>query len=228
MVVVGAGVVFAGWWTDRDRYRTAMAEAANPPRPLPGLSEDATPEYIHRADLQATTPPRPDSSADEGAMTTTVVRHAPDLDAILAHRDDAATVPAGVPQGFINIPEQQLAALLAPAVLAINADLTGDREVNAVLLAAARRDRPVVILARRFSPAVLGTLHANAATGKLPNLPIELADAKDLRRAVALTGGRVVDADDLASGWLPEAAWGTCDGWVADADDSWIVVSGRP
>ena len=63
--------------------------------------------------------------------------------------------------------------------------------------------------------------------GTVRTLPIVLADAAARRRAAALTGGRPIDEGDLLSGWLPETAWGRCDGWIADLDDSWVLVEGR-
>ena len=109
-----------------------------------------------------------------------------------------------------------------------DAEITHDREVNALLQAAARRGRPLVIVAPGFAPAALATLRANAVTGKLPNLPIQLSESRELRKAVALTGGQLVEDGDLAAGSLPDSTWGTCEAWIADLDNSWIVVSGRP
>lgn len=209
VVVVGAAVVWFGWRTDRRRALAAAELAAKPTRPIPGVTAP-DPAYVTEAEILAT-PVGPATS--------------PDAD-LIARRDAAATLPAGAADGAFCT-SGGLAALSRPDVLVLDADLDADRDVATLLLAAKRRGTPLVIVAPDFSPAALGTLRANLVKGTVRTLPVALADAAARRRAVALTGGRLVPVDDIASGWLPDEVWGTCDGWLADLDDSWIVVAGR-
>ena len=148
----------------------------------------------------------------------------PDAD-LVARCDDAATLSAGVADAWFL--RAGLAGLDHPDVLVLDADLKADGDVATLLVAAKRRGRPLVIVGPGCSPAAIGTLRANAAKGTVSTLPLDLTDAAARRRAVALTGGRLVPAEDVASGWLPTESWGACDAWLADADDSWVVVAGR-
>lgn len=213
VVVIGTVVVWYGWWRDRGRARAASELASKPTRTIPGLPERDAPAYVQESEILGTPIDQSATSADAD---------------LIARKDAAATLPAGAADGgFFNRADDGLAVLASPDVLVLDADLEVDRDANTLLFAAKRRGRPLVIVAPDFSPAVVGTLRANAVKGLVRTLPIPLMDAAARRKAVALTGGRLVEAGDLASGWLPEESWGTCDGWVADLDDSWVVVAGR-
>lgn len=220
VVVVGALVVVLGTLWDRARYRRAEAELARAvPGPAtataaaPAGATATEPVYTHEVDLAATP-----LSADEAA----------ELD-LLGRRGEASTLPGGAPDGrFLNHPRRGVAILLSPTVLVTDADVTGQRDLATVLAAARRRGRPLVWVARGFGPEVVAGLRANAVTQRVPNLPIELDDPTHLRRAVAYTGGRLVSAADLAADWLPKEVWGTCAGWVATLDDSWVVPQKEP
>lgn len=212
VLVVGIAVIALGVVIDRRRLRRARAELSEPPdRAIPGLLPTVDPAYVTDDDLDALPPTGPSATAEAEL-------------ALLERRDDAATLPGGTPDGrFLNHPRKALAILLDPAVLVTDADVASQRDTLTVIAAARRRGRPLVWVARSFAPDVLGTLRANAVTGRYASLPIELVDPLHLRRAVAYTGGRLVAASDLDSDWLPAEVWGTCAGWVADTDDSWVV-----
>lgn len=169
VVVVGAAVVWLGWWNDRRRNRAASEVATKPIRTIPGLT--AEPTYVTEAEIRALPIP---TIPDAGPI---------------ARPDDAATLPAGVADAWFL--RAGFAGLDHPDVLALEADLAADRDVATLLMAAKRRGRPLVIVAPGFSPAVLGTLRANAAKGTVSTLPLRLEDAAGRRRAVALTGGRL-------------------------------------
>lgn len=212
VAVIGTAVVVYGWWHDRARARAAKDAAARPTRNLPGAAGGLVPHYVQESDLAAL--PVDGSATSEDAD-------------LIARRDEAATLPGGAAEGaFLNRADRGLAVLVRPGVLVLESDLDADRDVNVLLFAAKRLGRPVVVVAPDFSDAALGTLRANVRAGSVRTLPIPLADATARRRAVALTGGRLVSASDLASDWLPPESWGTCAGWVADLDDSWVVEAG--
>lgn len=217
VVVVGLAVVWYGWWSDRRRARReAEALRAAPDRPIPGLAPGADPDFTTEDDLPAT-PAAPGTPSDAAATD------------LIAHREDAATLPGGTPDPrFFTHPDRGVAALTAPAVLVLDAPLGAQRDVVTLLDAARRRGKALVVVAPEFTTAALGTLRANAVTGRAPNLPVELAEARSLRKAVALTGGRLVPASDLRSDYLPDAAWGTCAGWVSDAENSWVTLEATP
>lgn len=213
VLVVGVLVVVLGTLWDRARARRARAEA-EAALPGGGLPPTLDVQGVGERDLPDA-PPASDSDAE--------------LD-LLGRRDEAATLPGGAADGrFLNHPRKGVAILLDPVVLVTDADVASQRDLETVLTAARRRGRPLVWVARSFSRDVVAGLRANAVTRRVSNLPVELSDPLHLRRAVAFTGGRLTSAADLAADWLPDEAWGTCAGWVADLDDSWVVppASGR-
>nr|NLI48842.1 hypothetical protein [Propionibacterium sp.] len=213
VLVVGVAVVWYGWAADRRRHRTEVEAARRPTREIPGLPAHEAPRYVLQSDLAGLTVEPSSVAADE---------------ALLGRRDEAATLPAGAAEGaFLNRADRGLAVLDHPDVLVLGGDLTADRDTTGLLVAAKRRGRPLVIVAPFFADGTLATLRANALAGTVRTLPVPLEDATARRRAVALTGGRLVSAADLTAGWLPPESWGSCDGWIADLDDSWVLVAGR-
>lgn len=202
VLVVGVLLVLLATLTDRHSARP-RSDAGHPGGPLL-----PTQDITDDSDLPATA-----SSSDADAEL-----------ALLPRRGDAGTLPGGVPDGrFLNHPRKALAILVDPVVLVTDADVTSQRDLETVLAAARRRGRPLVWVAPGFCRDVIAGLRANAVTRRVPNLPVELVDATQLRRAVAYTGGRLVPAADLAADWLPDDVWGTCAGWIADTEDSWVV-----
>lgn len=210
ILVVGIAVVWFGWWYDRRRnQREANAVRKAPDRSLPGVDAGRTPAYVTEHDLTTL------SSAE--ALTG-------DPHGFIARRTEAPSLPGGTHPVFLEDAGAHLATLAAPLVLVTESTVTDDRLLLPLLRHAQQAARPVVLVANGFTPEVVGTLRANALTGRIASLPITLSDPRDLRRAVSLSGGRLVDADDLASGFLPEQVWGTCQGWVCDDEDSWVIL----
>lgn len=196
VVVVGVLLVVIGWWWDR-RRALASGEALS--------DRSITEEELSDAALPLSLP-------DE------------DLSALLGARGAAATLPAGLADSaFLTHPGRGVAAVRDALVLVTDAHLDDDRLVLPLLEAARSRQRPLVLMAAGYSYRLLGTLRANAVTGRVTTLPLELADPGLQRRAASLCGGLVVPAADLRSGWLPDQVWGSAAGWVADAEDSWVT-----
>lgn len=213
IVLIGSLVVAYGWWSDRRRNRAAAAASRQPTREIPAMAAHEAPQYVLETDLAGLSAEPADGVRDEE---------------LFGRRDEAATLPAGAAEGaFLNRADRALAVFAEPDVLVLEGDLVADRDTNALLVAAKRRGRPLVIVAPYFSERVLATLRANVRGRLVRTLPIPLEDAAARRRAVALTGGRLVAASDLAADWLPAESWGTCDAWIADLDDSWILVADR-
>ncbi|WP_300078729.1 hypothetical protein [Propioniciclava sp.] len=209
ILVVGTALVWFGWWSDRRRNQRAAAALREPPvRPIPGLVATDAPAYVTEDDLQLAPAASPSSLPSP-------VPHPP---------DDAPSLPGGVPDAAFLTGGR--AAADHPLVLVTDTALTTDRRLLPALVHARRDQRPLVLVAPAFSDAALGTLRANHATGRVQTIPVILAERTTLRRAVALTGGRLVPGEDLDSGWLPAECWGTCATWLADDETSWVVLEG--
>jgi len=210
VVAVGALLVWYGWWSDRRRHRAALEAARRPTREIPGLPAHVeAPRYVQESDL-GVPPLDPSATAAEADL--------------LGRLDEAATLPAGAASGaFLNRADEARAVLASPTVLTLADDLAAERDVATILLGAKRRGGPLVLVAPYLSDAALAVLRANTLAGTQRVLPVPLDDAAARRKAVALSGGRLVAAADLASGWLPDEAWGRVAGWVADLDDSWVI-----
>lgn len=203
ILVVGIAVVWFGWWHDRRRaQRAATALREPPPRPIPGLDDSPQPTYTTDEDLRAASRPQAD----------------PDL---LGRRPGSPSLPAGTHDAFLDA--SGLATLRDSLVLVTDAEITEDRLLVSILQRARRDARPLVIVAPAFSPDVLGTLLANALSGRVASLPVASGGADQRQRAATLTGASVVDADDLAADFLPPQVWGSCRGWISDTTTSWVV-----
>lgn len=220
ILVFGIALVWFGWWYDRRRNRRAEAALrAAPERAIPGLGDVDAPEYVTEDDIRAGHDP------GRGPRHGHPARSAPPPGALGAdargHRQQGPSLDAGIlDDAFLADGEHATAE--RPLVLVTDAPLADDRPLLAVLARARREDRPLVLVSPGVTGAALDTLRANHLTGRVRTLPVTAAEPTVLRRAVALTGGRLVPAEDLASGWLPDAAWGTCARWIADAATSWV------
>lgn len=215
IVVGGAAVVFVGWRRDRVRAREALARLRSAPQgAVPGW-DGSSPRYLLEADLAPT--------ASGGSREPTYAE-----EDLLVRREDAPTIPCGAPSGsFLNYPRRGLAILTEPLVLVCTGRMAGVRETLTVLGVAAQRGRPLVWIAEDFDDVVLDSLRANTVACKVQCLPLTLSDDGLVRAVARVTGAGVVSRDDLVAGYLPEAVWGRCDGWIADLDDSWVIPAGE-
>lgn len=212
VLVAGVLVIGYGWFADAERERRERRALASPPeREIPGYDGSDAPTYLTADQVL----PLPDSISPQ--LTDAEL-------ALVELRKDSATVPVGTPDGhFLNHPGVGLAVWSDPVVLVSTDPIETQREALTALAAGRRRGRPMVWVAPSFSPDVLGTLVMNTASRKVRVLPIELSDPAHVSRVCSLTGATPVSGADLQMEYLPDSVWGTCGGWVADADDSWII-----
>lgn len=212
IIAVGGAAVAIGWARDQARHAHSVRELAEPPPTKIPRWDGSDARYIPEAQVLASARPGPDEpTAAEQAL--------------LDRRAEATTIPSGATEGaFLNYPGKGLAILADPVVLVCAGEVSGLPATLNVLAIAARQGRPFVWVAADFDGRVLDSLRANTMTGKLRCLPVFLSDPGRLRTVARSTGGSVVPVADLAAGYLPDAAWGTCAGWISDLDDSWIVT----
>lgn len=206
ILILGIGAVWFGWWFDRRRHQHAQDALREPPgRSVPGLDASLRPTYTTMDDLVGLRAPEGDPG-------------------LLERRGEAPTLPGGTHPVFLEDAAAPFAAVAEPLVLVTSDDVASHHELVPILRHVRAASRSLVLVAPSIAPDAVGTLRANSLTGRIPSLTITLPDPRDLRRAVALSGGRLVDADDLRSGFLPDEAWGTCSGWISDEHDSWVVL----
>lgn len=216
VLVVGIAIVAYGWLSDRAETRRRIAEVAAPPkRDIPGFVPDSRPpEYL--SELQALVRPDelPPTDLDVDA------RHA------LTERLSAApTFPAGWPsRHFVTDASTGWCVLKMPLVLVCLDPLATIRELLPALERARFTARSLVVVAPDVPSEVVATLRANMIQGKLTCLVLTLADPELRHEIATLTGGRSVPREDLQAGYLPDSALGTCATWVADEDDSWVLL----
>lgn len=227
VLVVGVAAVWYGWWRDRRRNRAEAAAEVAAPDPIPG-HVGQTPTYTTERELAeqqprestAETPREPEERGVE------VLGGVADPAFFNAQGDSAGgpSITQDSPQRRHSTAAYSRGVFAHPLVLVIDAHLDDDRLLLAPLSYAQRAHRALVLVAPSYGAETLGTLRANAVTGRIDVLPIA-ADATALRRTVTLTGGLLVTSLDLRGGYLPEQAWGTCDLWTCDRITSWVRIS---
>ncbi|QIK71552.1 hypothetical protein G7070_03780 [Propioniciclava coleopterorum] len=153
----------------------------------------------------------------------------PDAAALLSRLEDAVTVPTAANPAFLTLkpgpdgPAGPLAAVHRPLVLLADAALSDPVALVPALRHARAEQRPLVLVATELDARVLETLDANARTGRVTTLALT-ATPEALARLSELTAATPLTAQDWTAGWLPANAWGTVDGWVADATRSWLLL----
>lgn len=207
VLVVGIAIVGFGWWWDRRRTRLARQQLREAPASaIPGLTDLRTPAYVTEDDLaefMVSSACAPDDRLDPAGLPV---------------------LPGGVPVAFLPTPIGRT-VLTRPLVLVVDTTLDADRLALPALEHAVEVSRPIVLVAAGFSDDILAIMRVNAQAGNLRSLPVALPDVHDRRRAVALTGGRLVPYEDLAMGHLPKLAWGRCERWISNAESSWVELS---
>ncbi|MFV0452469.1 MAG: hypothetical protein ACK5LS_09565 [Propioniciclava sp.] len=208
VLVVGIAVVWFGWWWDRRRNRRAEQALREPPGSIPD-HDGPSPGYTTESDLADQRPA--EASVGSGA-----------------DRPTGADLPGGTIDPAFLTADDTFGILEHPLVLVVDAHLDDDQLLLDPLSRAQREDRGLVLVAHTYTEAVRGMLRANAVTRRVAVLPIAVAETVALRRAVALTGGRLVPALDLRSGYLPDQVWGRCARWACDLTTSWVQVDDLP
>ncbi|MFV0407599.1 MAG: hypothetical protein ACK5LN_12405 [Propioniciclava sp.] len=211
VLIVGIAVVCFGWWRDHRRHQDRIAALQEPPaRAIPAWTASGAPTYTTEPDLDGRAVPAATTPALAGSGAT-------------------VEVPGGIADTvFLNAPDQQTGTLSDPHVLITDAALVDDRLLLDVLARTASTESGLVLVAPEYAARVLGTLRANAVTGRISILPIVQPKPTLLHQAVALTGGVLVTDSDLRSGYLPGPVWGTCAAWHCDLTTSWVQLHEEP
>ena len=206
ILVVGIAVVWFGWWADR------RADARQSQGYTPQSEVNATDSPTLAADRLA-------GLWDRLPTAFSLATAVPD--AFLT------TAAPTTPSGSDPAPRGPLAALEQPLVLLADADLSDAVALVPALRHARSEGRSLVLVARGFDGAILETLNANARTGRVQTLPVAASSAV-LAQLSEITCASVLSAQDWTSGWLPANAWGSVDGWISDADRSWLILPTDP
>ena len=216
VLVVGTAIVVYGWLADRAATKRRILEATSPPRrDIPGFRPTSrSPEYL--SELEAAV--RPERATP--TVLDDATRHS-----LTERLAGAPTFPAGWPsRHFITDPSTGWSVLSHPLVLVCLDPIATTRELLPALERARFTGRSLVIVAPDAQPEVIATLRANMVQRKLDCLILSLADPELRHQLAALTGGRTVPRTDLQAGYLPDSALGSCATWVADEDDSWVLL----
>lgn len=211
IIAVGGAAVALGWARDQARSTASLKRLTEAPKGhIPGF-DGSDARYLTEADVLPAEPSAELTPAEQS---------------LLDARPTGRVVPGRTPASFLG--GRGLAILERPAVLVTGGEVSSTHALLTALGAAKRRGRPLVWVAEAFDDRALDTLRANAATGRLPCLPVRLAGSGRLADAAEASGGRVIEASDLAADYLPEDAWGACAGWVSDGERSWLIPDAAP
>ena len=196
VVVAALGLTVYGALSDRARNRRRAEEMLGPPkRVIPNLpSEARAPAYVTEAQARR----RP------GGATTS--RTEPHTDELVTAEVEVGYASAD----FVTEADRKEAVLDGPDVLVCEGPVEALRELLPALEHALQSGNPLVVVASRIAPDVLGTLEVNAIQGKIRGLAV-LADDAARAQIARTTGATPVDSTDRHSGWLAPSALGHVD-----------------
>lgn len=203
IAVVGVAALVAAFLLDRAsrRRRQRVLESA-PDRPIPGLDARAPdPTYVTQAQVdRMPSPPAPGEVPDLSAATVLKAGYASPRFADADGR-----------------------AVLTDPVVLIAESATAMRELLPAIGAAKGQSAGLVVVAADLDDDLVATLAANRITGTFDAVAVR-ADPSLLAEVATATGGRILAAADLMSGFLPQGALGACRVWASDAKTSRILV----
>ena len=215
VLAIALALTVYGALHDRTLNRRRAEEMLGPPkRDIPNLPADArAPAYVTEAQARRRRPaPSPSELGGEvaalrgrleAATTEPFAAYAAREVAVGHATDDFATEPDG-----------RTAALADPLVLVCADEVETVRELLPALEHVITAARPIVVVAPRVAPEVLGTLEVNALQGKVPGLAVVADDA--VRGEIAqISGATPVDRTDRRSGWADPAAFGNLASWTS-------------
>ena len=223
VLVAALALTVYGALHDRTLNRRRAEEMLGPPkRDIPNLPPDARPPtYVTEAQARR----RPAAkSADQLGAEITAQRarlQAATTEPFTAY--EAREISAGhASDDFATDPATRTATLEDPLVLVCADDVETVRELLPALEHAIRAGRPVVVVAPRFAPDVLGTLEVNAIQGKVPGVAV-VADAAARAAVAEISHATPVDATDRRSGWADPAAFGHLASWTSTRTSARLV-----
>ena len=201
LVVVAAGVVLLAAAVLVDRRQRRTVTGAGEPAPRRGVEsvDRIVPRYVTQDEIDAMPSPAADPSGG--------LPHRGEGFGFGHAHPDFATGSAG-------------AELTGPRFLVIDGDVTSMRELLAPL-GTATAESPLVLVAAHIADEVLVTLAANRRALGMP-VVAAVAGTRDRRRLAELTGATPVAEDDLRSGYVPPAGYGTAAAWSSTGARAWV------
>ncbi len=214
-IIVGAATfgvlaLALAFLTDR-RSRERRRQASLPPgRPIPHLTDVASPAYLSAE--QANTPPK-------GAPAQTI---ADDERTRLTTASSAPQLASGwADPRFVTDQESGWAVLHDPLVVVVE-EVGSVRELLPLVEKAAAADRPLVVVTGSMDPDMMDTLAVNVVQRTRRALVVKHS-AGDLRAAALELGVDVVDRSSLKAGWCPPTVFAHVTVWVSSKDGSWFI-----
>ncbi len=210
ILALGIAVVAYGYLWDRttNRQRRRAMESA-PDRDIPGFSPDAAqPAYVSAKDL-----PKSPKTMDASELADVQSRIAA-----------TTAIPHGHgPGAFATDTAAGLAVLQHPVILVTDGELNSMRELLPVIEQATKANRPLVVVCAAIDDELYQTLEANALSGTLACVAIPVPDSTARTSLAAAANATQLPLSDLRMGWAPATSLGSCDTWVSNRTQSWIL-----
>lgn len=213
VVALALALTVYGALSDRAKNRRRAAEMLGPPkRDIPGLPAAARPPtYVTQAQARR----RPAGAAPPARASDP-----------RSAREEIEIRVGYASADFVTDPGSTEVALDEPLVLVCADDVETVRELLPALEQALRTTRPLVVVAPRIAPEVLGTLEVNALQGKVPGVAL-LADEVVRAQVVEVSGADPVDAADRRSGWLDPDSLGSVVRWTSSRTTTRVTPATR-
>jgi len=209
--VLAVGALVLAILADKTLARRREKSLHMPPdQPL--LEDTDPPAYLTETDIRAAAArdrPAPQLDADTRPVIESAMKGLEPL-------------AAGWPSAdFVTEPETRWAVVDSPIVL-VTESVTRLPDLYPIIRLAQDRSAGLVVVAREIAPAVMATLSLNALSKRLPCLAVVTGD---LEAFASRSGARVVEEQDLQSGYIPPDTLGHCRWWVSDAKQTWIIAA---
>lgn len=223
VLVIALALTVYGALHDRTLNRRRAEEMLGPPkRDIPNLPADArAPSYVPEAQARRRRSSSSPAELDDEIVALRERLETATTEPFTAYEPRQVTVGHAT-DDFATEPDGRTAELTDPLVLVCADDVETVRELLPALEHVITAGRPVVVVAPRIAPEVLGTLEVNALQGKVPGVAVITDDAA--RNEIAeVSGATPVDRTDRRSGWADPAAFGHLASWTSTRTSARLV-----
>lgn len=217
-LIVGAvcaiTAVLVAFMVDRDNWKRRREQLKSAPG-SPGV-DAPTPAYVTAEEVAAEAKRTP----AHAELTPAERDH---VDRQLARTEPLA---AGLASPDFVTDQAGRRAILDNPIVLVTPELLRFSDLHPVVRRARDQAAPgklsggLAVVVQKAAPEPLATLAMNALSGRLDCVVVT---TDDLEAVAAGAGAQVIEPADLTAGYIPAGSLGSCDLWVSDRENTWIV-----